>query len=182
MLDFSKNYFDLFGLPMAFEIPVEELSERYRELQRVVHPDRFANASDQERRLAVHGASLINEAFEVLRNPLSRARYLLFLRGIEADAASGTTTDSLFLMEQMELREALAEARAHADPYGVIASVLQRLNTQREALIAALAEQFADPTPEHLEAAGENVRKMQFVEKLRREAENLEAELDEDAA
>ncbi|HXK57292.1 MAG TPA: hypothetical protein PLZ16_11665 [Gammaproteobacteria bacterium] len=57
MLDFSKNYFELFGLPVGYIIDKVQLAERYRELQRVVHPDRFANASEQEKRLSMQGRS-----------------------------------------------------------------------------------------------------------------------------
>jgi molecular chaperone HscB len=182
MLDFSKNYFELFGIAPAFELDAGTLAERYRELQRIVHPDRFANASPQERRLAVQGSSHVNEAFETLRNPLSRARYLLALRGGGAGGAQGTTTDAGFLMEQMELRETLAQARGSADPYAVIGSVARRLKAQRDALLAELARQLAAPGAAELEAARDNVLKLQFLEKLRGDADNLEAELDEDAA
>lgn len=180
MLDFSKSYFELFGLPTRFAVDADALAERYRELQRVIHPDRFANAGDHERRLAVQGASHVNEAFEALKHPLSRARYMLSLHGIHMDAQQGTTSDSLFLMEQMELREALAEARSKPDPYKVISDIMHRLQTQQAELIQALGTQFGDPTPEHLDAAWENVRKMQFLDKLRGEAELIEAELDDE--
>ncbi len=72
MLDFSKNYFELFGLPVGFIVDTDALAENYRELQRVIHPDRYANASEQERRLSVQGASRINEAFETLKDPIGR--------------------------------------------------------------------------------------------------------------
>ena len=180
MLDFSKSYFELFGLPTSFDLDQEALSERYRELQRVVHPDRYANASEQERRLAVQGSSHINEAYQVLREPLARARYLLSLHGVQVEAGKETTSDSVFLMEQMELREALAEARGSDDPFAVVAAVMGRLREQRQELILALSGQFADPNPEHLDATRENVRKMQFLEKLRVDAESLEAELDDE--
>ena len=180
MLDFSKNYFELFGLPTAFEVDADALAERYLELQRVVHPDRYANASERERRLAVQGASHVNEALQVLKEPLARARYLLSLHGVQVEAGKETTSDPLFLMEQMELRESLAEARSRDDPYGVISAIMGRLQAQSGTLIDALSAQFADPTPENLDAARENVRKMQFLEKLRSDAENLEAELDDE--
>jgi molecular chaperone HscB len=180
MLDFSKNYFELFGLPTAFEVDTEALAEHYLELQRVVHPDRYANASERERRLAVQAAGHINEALEVLKEPLARARYLLSLFGVQVDAGSETTSDPMFLMEQMELREALAEARDQADPYGAVSAVMSRLRGQSDTLIAELTCQFSDPTPENLDAARENVRKMQFLAKLRQDAENLEAELDDE--
>jgi molecular chaperone HscB len=180
MLDFSKNHFELFGLPTGYRVNREQLAERYRELQRVVHPDRYANASDQERRLAVQGASHINEAYRVLKDPLARARYLLGLFGERVDADQQTTADTAFLMEQMELREALAGARSQADPYAAVAAVLGRLRSQRDELVAGIAAQLDDPRPEHLQAAREALCKLQFLDKLRVSAESLEAELDDE--
>lgn len=180
MLDFAKSYFELFGLPTSFDLDVEALAERYRELQRVVHPDRYANASEHERRLAVQGSSHINQAFQVLKEPLARARYMLSLHCVQVEAGKDTTSDPVFLMEQIELREALAEARGSDDPYAVVAAVMGRLHEQRQELITALLVQFADPKTEHLDAARENIRKMQFLEKLRSDAESLEAELDDE--
>jgi len=180
MLDFSKNYFELFGLPTSFEVDTDALAQHYLELQRVVHPDRYANASERERRLAVQAAGHINEALEVLKQPLARARYLLTLHGVDMDAGSETTSDPMFLMEQMELREALAGARDQADPYGAISTVIGRLREQSDILIAELSAQLSAPSPENLDAAKENVRKMQFLAKLRQDAESLEAELDDE--
>jgi len=181
MLDFSKNYFELFDLPARFELDGADLAERYRELQRVVHPDRYANASEQERRLAVKGASHINEAFETLKQPLARARYMLSLHHIDLDAQQETTSDAMFLMEQMELRETLADARSKPDPFEVIDHVMQRLTSQRQLLIWAFPQQFDEGSQGSLDAARENVRKLQFLEKLRSEAESLEAELEDEA-
>jgi molecular chaperone HscB len=98
MLDFSKNYFELFGLPVGYIVDGAELSERYRELQRIVHPDRYANASDQERRLSIQGAALINEAYDTLKDPVARGSYLLGLHGVEMDALNESTQDMEFLM------------------------------------------------------------------------------------
>ena len=113
-----QNHFELFGLPLSFEVDQQQLAERYRSLQRTVHPDRFANASDQERRLSVQRAAQINEALQTLKSPIQRARYMLELRGVEFDEQRDTAIDPLFLMEQMELREALAEIPNSADALG----------------------------------------------------------------
>ncbi len=180
MLDFSKNYFELFGLPVSFGLDADALAERYRDLQRVVHPDRYANSSQQERRLAVQSSGHINQAFETLKGPLSRARYMLALYGIDLDVLQETTSDPLFLMEQMELRETLAEARSQDDPYAVISGVMEHLRKQRDALITAFPAQFEEAQESSLEAARDNVCKLQFLEKLGCEAENLEAELDDE--
>ncbi len=179
MVDFSKNYFELFGLPVGFRIDRAALSSRYRDLQRVVHPDRYANASDQERRLSLQQATLVNEAFETLKDPVRRARYLLSLNGIDEDDSQQTTRDAAFLMEQMELREALAEAPQQADPHAEVDGLMRRIDDMIKSLVAQMAMQFETGTPEQLEAARESVRKMQFLNKLHAEAEALEAELEE---
>jgi molecular chaperone HscB len=180
MLDFSKNYFELFGLPVGFSLDEARLAQRYRELQGVVHPDRFANASEQERRLSIQGASLVNEAYRTLKDPIARAGYLLSLHGIDQDAQLETTQDMAFLMEQMELREALAEIRGRPDPYAAILELSQRINAQIKALIGEMARQFDSVTPAKLDRAREILGKMRFLQKLRHEAETVEAELEDE--
>ena len=179
MLDFSKNYFELFGLPIGYIIDTEQLSERYRELQRVLHPDRYSNASAQERRLSMQGATRVNEAFEVLKDPLRRAHYLLSLNGIEMDAQGESTQDTAFLMEQLELREELEAARHKPDPYAAIGTLMEGINQRINRLVGQMAVQFETATPDQLEEAREILRKMQFLQKFRQDAETLEAELDE---
>jgi len=179
MLDFSKNYFELFGMPVGFVLDTAELASRYRELQRVVHPDRYANATDQERRLSMQGATHINEAFQVLKDPIARARYLLLLSGIDVDAEKHNTTDATFLMEQLELREELENARHHSDPFQAIAGLMGHINGTMKRLTGQLAVQVETCTAEQLDQSRETVRKMQFLQKLRTQAEGLEAELDE---
>jgi len=179
MLDFTKNYFELFGLPVGYIVDTHALAERYRELQKVVHPDRFAHASDQEKRLSQQGAALINEAFQTLKDPLARARYLLSLHGIVMDFEKETTQDTAFLMQQLELREELEQARHQSDPYAVVADLLTRVNQNMKTLIGQMAVQFETATPDQLEEAREIVRKMQFLQKLRSEAEEMEAALEE---
>lgn len=180
MLDYSKNYFELFGLPVGYILDGHSLAERYRELQRVVHPDRFANASDQERRLSVQGAALINEAYETLKDPVARASYLLTLHGVEMDAQNESTQDMAFLMQQMELREALEEARNQADPYARVVGISQQVNQLITQLVGQMAVQFETPTAEQLEAAREILRKMRFLQKLHSEAESVAADLEDE--
>ncbi len=179
MLDFSKNYFELFGLPVGFVVDMDALAERYRELQRVLHPDRFANAGEQEKRLSMQGATQVNEAYATLRDPLKRAIYLLSLHGIDIDAEKETTHDAAFLMEQLELREELEQAARAPDPQAVVGELLDRIGASIQSLLACMAILFESPTPENLEAARELVRKMQFLHKLYNEAEAVEARLED---
>jgi molecular chaperone HscB len=180
MLDFSKNYFELFGLPVGYIVDANALSDRYRELQRIVHPDRYANASDQERRLSVQGAALINEAYDTLKDPVARGSYLLNLHGIEMDAHNESTQDMEFLMQQMELREELEGVRNRPDPYAAVDDISTRVNQQITSLVGQMAVQFETSTQEQLEEAREILRKMRFLQKLRSEAESVAADLEDE--
>ncbi len=173
----GRNHFELFGLPVAYEVDTAKLAETYRELQRVLHPDRYANASDRERRLSVQQAAQVNEAYQTLRSPLRRARYLLELRGVEFDDERQTHLDPEFLMAQMELREALAAVRGKDDPFAALNAFLAELDREQAALEAQLAERLAGDTPDDREAARQLVQKLQFFARLREEAEEVEESL-----
>jgi len=179
MFDFSKNYFDLFGLPAGFLVDTAALASRYREVQKVVHPDRYANASDSEQRQALQQATRVNEGYETLRDPLKRAIYLLELNGIDTSQETATTRDAAFLMQQMELREALAEVQGDKDPLAKLDDLMVEIGSLIKAQVAQLVVQFESGTPEQLEAARGSVDKMRFLNRLHSEAEALEAELEE---
>jgi molecular chaperone HscB len=178
MSDFSKNYFELFGLPVGFVVDSQALAERYRDLQKVAHPDRFAASGQHSQRLSLQHATLINEAYATLRDPLSRARYLLAELGAET-ADNASLDDPGFLMEQMELRERLAGVRASADPQASLGELVDTVHAAIRSLVARLAVQFETPTAEQLAAAAQTVQKLQFMRKLQAEAEAIEDELDE---
>ena len=179
MFDFSRNYFELFGMPVGFLLDGGELATRYRELQKVVHPDRFAAAGGHSQRLSLQGATLVNEAYETLRDRLRRAQYLLQLNGIDVDPQQSTLDDPGFLMQQMELREALAEVRGAPDPQARLDALLREIGGLIKTQIAQIAVQFEEATPEQLNAAVQTVQKMQFLNKLHAEAEAIEADLEE---
>src|SRR5690349_21869614 len=106
----TQNHFELFGLPPQFAIDAAALQTRYRELQREVHPDRFASASQAERRASMQRATRVNEAYQALKSPLKRAEHLLQLHGVDPQFETNTTMPPEFLAGQPELREALEEA------------------------------------------------------------------------
>jgi len=176
-LGLSENHFALFGFPVDFTIAQDQLVQRYRELQQTVHPDRFASASDQERRLAMQRATQINEGYQTLKDPLARARYLLELSGVSWDDEQETMADPAFLMEQMERRETLAEAREQNDPLATVGGLLDELGADVRAMTGELTESFAAPD---LDRAKTLVRRLQFLYKLRSEAEALEADLEDE--
>ena len=160
--DFARNHFELLGLPAAFALDGARLEQRYRELQSRVHPDRFAASSEAERRVAMQWATRANEAYRTLRDPLARARYLLSLKGYDTGEESNTAMPPDFLMQQMEWREAAAEARAERDR-----EALARLHAQ----LAAARGEMLESLGRALDAANYDagcslVRKLRFLEKL----------------
>ncbi len=162
-IDFSKNHFELFQLPVAFELDLRALEGAYRELQREVHPDRYVNASSAEQRLAAQWATQANEAYRTLKTPLNRGRYILKIHGIDTEEESNTAMPLAFLMQQMEWREAVVDAKARKDEPAL--ELLSRQKRDAEtALISQLERQLADAAQRP--DARETVRKLRFLEKL----------------
>ena len=162
---FSQNYFEWFGLPLAFRIDPELLSIAYREIQGQVHPDRHAQSGEAGKRLAMQLSTRANEAFDTLRNPLKRAIYLLELRGGDIGAESNTAMEPAFLIEQMEWREAIEDARA-AKNVDELDRLLARLRADaklRYDKLGALIDTNAD------QPAVEAVRQLMFLEKVQSE-------------
>ena len=138
----------------------EALQRSYREIQSRVHPDRFAHAGDAERRASLQWTTRVNEAFQVLKNPVSRAKHLLELHGVDVAFETNTAMPPEFLMQQMELREALDEAKDAAQ--------LDDLRTRLAASRAALEKEIGhalDVSRDYGSAAG-LVRKLQFLQRL----------------
>lgn len=168
------NYFELFALSRSFEIDVKELKAKYLELQRAVHPDKFANASERARLMAVQKAAQINDAFHVLNETDSRAQYLLELEGIELAHETQTLKDPMFLMQQMELREALEDIVDANDPEQALAD----FQTTIDGYIRDINQQFKDlfsiGDQKSLAQAADLVRKLKFMLKLAQEAIRIE--------
>ncbi|MEE9322085.1 MAG: Fe-S protein assembly co-chaperone HscB [Granulosicoccus sp.] len=174
-VDLSTNYFELFELPAVFAVDSGRLTTRFRALQKAFHPDRFAAATDAERRWSVQAASFVNDGYQTLGKPLRRAAYLLSLNGISIDEETDTTMDPMFLMEQMELREALEEAQTADEPMDALDSIRKQLRTaMREQ--ALQFEQTADD--KKWQQARTVVRQWQFLDKLESELLAIEARLD----
>jgi len=146
------------------------------QLQRQYHPDRFASGSATEKRLAVQITSFVNEAQQVLSNPLKRAAYCLKLRGVETDNETDSSMPADFLMEQLELREELEEIEDAADPYDQLETVRDQLRDRQSELQRETRECLESGD---FETARTAVRKWQFMDKLDREAQSIEARLDD---
>ena len=179
-MDITQSYFEFLGLPVSYQLDQQALSERARELQKTLHPDRFSHLSDRERRLSVQYTAYLNEAVATLKNPLTRAQYLLQLEGVDTFSESRVQLDPMFLLQQMELREAVESIPDADDPEAEIEEQLQVVEQQMQELRQQFATFCVQNSPSALEAAAACVRKMQFIDKLGREIELLEDQLFDD--
>jgi len=171
------NFFELFEIPASYDVDLDQLQHRYRELQKAVHPDKYASAGSHERRLSMQQTSLINQALHTLKDPVERAVYLLQLKGVEFSMDNQTTMDAGFLMEQMEMRERLEAVRDQADPL----AELDRMSLYCRSGMDRVAEDFKTAyAADRLDDAKEAVRKLQFLHKAAKEVGDLSATIEDE--
>ncbi len=174
-IDFGADHFALFGIAPSFRAEGWSLDKRFREIQARIHPDKFVRAGEAERRLSMQWATRVNEAYQTLKNPLSRAQYLLDLFGQGIDKENNNSMPPEFLMEQMEWREAVAEAR-QAQEYGELEQLHLRVRQRMNKRYEQLAELLDDKRDYAL--AADRVRRLMFLEKLLTEIDEGLAELE----
>ena len=167
------DYFTLFGLPIRYQLDTQALSLRFQDLQRQYHPDKFASGTQAEQLAAVSRSATINQAWQTLRNPLTRAEYLLSLHGFDLSNEQHTVRDTAFLMEQLELREELDEIEQAKDE-ARLERFIQREKTMFDSRHQSMVEQLDNET---WDVAADTVRKLRFLDKLRSSAEQLEEKL-----
>ncbi len=159
-MNLQSTDFELFGLPERFEQDSSAIDLRWKDLQREAHPDRFAAQGQAAQRVAMQWSVRINEAYRRLKDPLQRAAYLCELRGAPIEAENNTAMPAEFLVEQMEWREALDEARSEED----LDSLEETLNRSRRETL----ERIRSLLDEHNDAqrAAQQVRGLMFIERF----------------
>jgi len=171
-VDFKQDYFEIFQLPRGFDINLEVLSERFRELQKSVHPDKYVNASETEKRISMQWTVQINAAYDTLKVSMARAIYLLELGDVKI--ATNPTLDPDFLMEQIELREELEDIGEADDALLKLDDFTLRVNKVMSALESSFASSYSRG---ELKSAEQEVYKLQFLNKLRIAADHMEEKL-----
>jgi molecular chaperone HscB len=102
----SENHFKKFNLEEGFDLDQDILEEKYLNFQQIFHPDKLIAKSESEKIELEHNSILINEAFEILKNPLKRTIYLLKLKDIDLNHdACHVKPDHETLINNLELRE-----------------------------------------------------------------------------
>jgi len=162
----SSSHFELFGLPPVFSLNQEMLEKAYRDIQSQVHPDRFARAGDAERRASLQWTTRVNEAYRTLKSPVQRGKHLLELHGVDVAFETNTAMPAEFLMQQMELREQLEEAK-DTKALDALRAGLQKNKKSLERDIADTVDAKKD-----YQHAADLVRKLMFLERLDEEIDS----------
>ena len=159
----QQNHFKMFNLDCKFNINLEKLEENFRKIQSEMHPDRFVAGTTSEKLHSMQTATLANEAFATLKAPALRAAYLLALSGIDATPETNTKMPADFLMQQMEWREALEDAK-QAKKINDLENLLNEMQMEAKNLQAELTQLFDNK--QDLVAATEATRKLIFIDKV----------------
>ncbi len=158
--DLRANDFALFGLAPGFALDRAELEQRWKQLQRQAHPDRHATQGAAAQRVALQWSVRINEGYQRLKDPLKRGAYWCELQGQSVGAHDNTAMPAEFLMQQMQWREALAEAAGTAD----LLPLQAELEAERAQRLAAL--ETAIDAQRDARAAAQQVRALLFIERF----------------
>jgi molecular chaperone HscB len=166
-----ENPFELLGLPLRFDLSPGDVERRYRDLQRVVHPDRHAGASFGARREALSSAVSVSEAYRALRDDVLRAEALLSALGHSVDPAS-MKADPALLVEMMDLRESMQDARSAGDARRV-EGLRARVVAERDTTLAELTRRFE---ARELESAATLVTRLRYYRRFLEELAGFEDE------
>lgn len=157
--DPKADYFRVFGIPRAYALDEIELEKRYKELTKVLHPDRYARADARARRASLERSVQLNEAWRAIKDPVRRAEYLLGLHGVDIGEVAGggrpeqatqhptLPVPPVLLMEVLELREALAQAHADKDA-GEVDALVKQVRARLDFVMADVAKGFAAEQPD----------------------------------
>ena len=141
------------------------------------HPDKFANASDREKSLSMQQTSWVNEAKATLENPVLRATYLLKLKGLDINLDNETTMDAVFLMQQLEMRERLENVKNEADPLATLDAMAGDVKNKTKEMMASFSQSY---DADELDDAREWIRKLQFLQKAKKEIDTLTADVEDE--
>lgn len=172
-MQLTDDDFTLFQLPRRFALSADDLAARWKELQAAAHPDRFASDGATAQRLAMQWAVRINEAYQRLRQPVSRAAYLCELAGHPIQAENNTAMPAAFLMQQMAWREGLEEAARTQD----VEDLADEVSAARRGLVEQLAASI-DERADWPQAAAQ-VRALMFIERFLRDVDRRLAALEQ---
>lgn len=158
------NAFACLGLQPSFDLELPSLEKAYIQAQRMVHPDRFAQASKQEKVYASQQSAATNDAYQSLKDPILRAQLLLKLVGFShPNIEHQTLDDQELLMEVLELRENLAAINSQAQ----LDHIQQHLTSLFDENVASMSGAFCNLD---YARAGQLLNRLRYFSKLQSEA------------
>lgn len=168
------NPFTIFDLPVDFNLDQNLLSTRYLALQKSLHPDNFTTHSVQEQRLAMQRSAEVNDALQVLKDPISRAEVIIRVHcGEQPNIEEKSNRDMAFLMQQMQWREQLEEIENQQDQAELAAFTL-KIEQQQKQFLLDLASALSEQQWQQAQALNDKLR---FIRKLLLEVERVEEHL-----
>jgi molecular chaperone HscB len=151
----SSNYFDFFGIPHKLNLDLKDLEERFYALSKRWHPDRFARAEPAERQESEDATATLNDGYRTLKEPISRAEYLLKEHGFDIGEQKSSNVPPELLEEVFELNMALEEIESSRPQ---LAEARDRFVAMREELDRQLDVEFVDYDLTQDRAALERIR------------------------
>ena len=179
----TSNFFELFDLPVSYDVDLKKIQQHYMDLQMQVHPDKFANGTDQEKRISMQQTSWLNEAQATLKDDVLRAAYLLKLKGLDLNLENETTVDMQFLMQQLEMRERLENIKSNnvkgeTDSLTELDAMAKEIKLSSVEMMESFSQSYQN---EEFDDAREWISKLQFMQKAKKETNKIAADI-EDAA
>ncbi len=172
--------FATLGIPRSFAVDLKEVERVHRDLSRVLHPDKHTGGGATERRDALGKAVLVNEAWRIVRDPIRRAESLFALAGVPVGETHEPKPSGAFLMDMLEQREALAEAKAAkevATIHALAADITARLGSADAALREGFARANGDAAA--LAAIVGRLGELRFYRRFLDEVSAIEDELED---
>lgn len=169
--------FEILGLEPRFDLDPSSLEQKHRELSRALHPDRYAGRPASERQRALGRAIEVNQAFRALKDPIRRAEALLARWGHPVSESEGPRSEAGFLMEVMEQREALGNARRQRD-LSKVRALTVAVRAREVHVTAELAAFFALEKPD-FERISVRLGELRYHQRFLNEAGAIEDDLDE---
>ncbi|CAM3907771.1 Fe-S protein assembly co-chaperone HscB [Avibacterium endocarditidis] len=168
-----NNPFALFDLPVAFSLDLDLLNNRYLALQKSLHPDNFAHRSTQEQRLAMQKSAEVNDALQILKDPIARADSIIALHLGNQNVEEKTSQDMAFLMQQMQWREELEDIEQQKDSDALM-QFSDQISAQRQEILILLNTALSAQDWAKAQMLTDRLR---FIKKLLLEVERIEDNL-----
>jgi molecular chaperone HscB len=168
--DPGADFFGVLGVERRYDLDMASVEQRYRELTRKLHPDRFARADTRARRASLARSVQLNEAWRALKDPVRRAEYLLGLLSMKTDARSREKeiAPAALLAEILELRQELGEARVEGDDAKVqqMATAMRARAEQSMSRVAALLSGAMAPSDQAVTAAASELVAVRYYRRF----------------